>query len=218
MGDRLRRLWDFNDLDATDARLRAQLEVEPDDEGRAEVLTQLARVQGLRDDFSAGEHLLAEAERLAGGSVAARLRIDLERGRLLRSSGDSGAALPLFVRAYESALAATKQSLAADAAHMAALAAPDHAGRLAWTQRGIDIAAASGDREVAYWLGPLLNNLGVEHAESGEHEAALDAFERALEVRLRYPENAEAIAWARESVEEARRAARASRSGRSPSR
>lgn len=206
MGDRLRRLWDFDDLDATEARLQAQLDAEADEGGRAEVLTQLARVRGLREDFEGGERLLEEAERRAGASKAARIRIDLERGRLVRSAGNPAGALPLFMSAFEAASAAGDEFLATDAAHMAALAAPDRAGMLDWTQRGIEIAEASADRDVAYWLGPLFNNLGVEYAESGEHQAALAAFERALEVRLRYPENQDAIAWARESVDEARRA------------
>lgn len=206
MGDHLRHLWDFNNLDATEGRLRRQLDSEPGDAGRAEVLTQLARVRGLREDFAQGEALIVEAERLAGSSTAARIRIDLERGRLLRSGGDAAGALPLFTAAYEAAMSAREEFLAADAAHMAALAAPDRAGMLAWARRGIDIAESTGDRDVAYWLGPLLNNLGVAYAESGDHEAALDAFERALEARLRYPENPEAIEWARQSVEEERRA------------
>lgn len=206
MGDRLRRLWNFDDLDATESRLRAQLEAEADDGGRGEVLTQLARVRGLRNDFAGGERLLEDAERYAGASKPARIRIDLERGRLLRSAGDPARALPLFMSAFDGAVAAGEEFLAADAAHMAALAAPDRAGKLDWTQRGVEIAEASSDRDVVYWLGPLFNNLGVEYAESGEHQAALAAFERALEERLRYPENPDAIAWARESVEEARRA------------
>ena len=205
MGDRLRKLWDFDHLEATEARLRDQMKVESHDDGRAEVLTQLARVRALQDDFSDGELLLMEAERLAGDSAAARIRIDLERGRLLRSSGDAPAALPLFVRAYEAALSAGEQFMAADSAHMAALGAPDRATKLEWTQRGIAIAEASEDRDVTYWLGPLLNNLGVEYAENGEHEAALAAFERALQARLSYPENPQAIEWARESVDEERR-------------
>ena len=89
---------------------------------------------------------------------------------------------------------------------MCAIAAPDRVSRQAWTQRGIDIAQASPDRNVSYWLGPLYNNLGVDHAEAGEHDAALDAFKRALEVRLRYPENPPAIQWAKESVAEQLRA------------
>ncbi len=56
---------------------------------------------------------------------------------------------------------------------------------------------------MSYWLGPLYNNLGVDHAEAGEQEAALAAFQRALEERLRHPENPQAIHWAKESVAEA---------------
>ena len=42
MTDRLRPHWDFDDLDATERRLRAALAEEASEEGRAEVLTQLA--------------------------------------------------------------------------------------------------------------------------------------------------------------------------------
>jgi tetratricopeptide (TPR) repeat protein len=206
MGDRLRPLWDFNDLDGTEACLREQLKQETSDGGRAEVLTQLARVEGLREGFAEGERILQEAERIAGESKPARIRIDLERGRLRRSAGDPGGARPLFVSAFERASAENEQFMAVDAAHMCALAAPDRQSMLDWTQRGIDIARASSDRDVTYWLGPLYNNLGVDHAEAGEHEAALDAFQRALEARLRYPENPQAIQWAKESVAEALKA------------
>jgi len=204
--DRLRPLWDFDDLDASEQRLVEQRELETTDEGRAEVLTQLARVQGLRDEFHEGERLMQEAEALAGSSQVARIRIDLERGRLLRSSGDPASALPLFVSAYESAVAAGQQFLAADAAHMAMIAAPDRPAKLDWTQRGIDIAQASTDPRVSYWLGPLLNNLGWEFHGAGEYAQALDCFQRALEVRERYPENPGAIQIAKEAVAEALRA------------
>ena len=52
MGDRLRPLWDFDDLDGSERRFDAQLQSETSDAGRAEVLTQLARVQGLRGNFA----------------------------------------------------------------------------------------------------------------------------------------------------------------------
>ena len=206
MTDRLRGLWNFDDLDGTEQRLHAQLDQETTDSGRAEVLTQLARVEGLRKSFDEGEELIGQAEALAGDSVPARIRIDLERGRLLRSDGDAIAAMPLFETAFNAAREADEQFIAVDAAHMCAIAAPDRVSRQAWTQRGIDIAQASPDRNVSYWLGPLYNNLGVDHAEAGEHDAALNAFKRALEVRLRYPENPPAIQWAKESVAEQLRA------------
>ena len=202
MPDRLRPLWDFDDLDGTERRLREQLERETSDAGRAEVLTQLARVQGLRDDFDACEELLQEAELLAGNDGLVRVRIELERGRKLRSSGDGAAAVPLFESAFARARDLGEFFLAGDAAHMVAIS---DAGRmLEWTQRGLELGESEAD--AAYWPGPLLNNLGWHYFETGELEAALETFERALEVRKRDPDNPQAIEWAQEAVDEARKA------------
>ena len=202
MPDRLRQYWDFDDLEATERRFRAQLDDEPDDAGRAEVLTQLARVQGLRGDFDGCERLLAEAEGLADAGGIAHVRIQLERGRKLRSSGAVRASLPFFESSFEDALANELFYLAGDAAHMVAIADPDQ--MVGWTERGLALAATEPD--AAYWAGPLLNNLGWHYFEAGDQEAALAAFERALELRERDPANAEAIAFAREAVETARQA------------
>jgi tetratricopeptide (TPR) repeat protein len=202
--DDLRPLWDFGDLDATEARFTERLDAEQDDALRAELLTQLARVDGLRGDFGAGEERLREAEALAGTSARAGVRIDLERGRLRNSSGDPEAALPLFVRATGSADEQGELFIAADAAHMAAIAAPTRDERLSWTKRGITLAE-SGDGG-RYWVGPLLNNLGWDQYEAGEHEAALESFEQALAHRLGDPDNPEAIAFARYGVARAQQA------------
>jgi tetratricopeptide (TPR) repeat protein len=59
---------------------------------------------------------------------------------------------------------------------------------------------------VSYWLGPLYNNLGWEYQDAGEHEAALEAFQRALASRERYPEAPASIQHAKEAVAEALRA------------
>ncbi|MGH3071557.1 MAG: tetratricopeptide repeat protein [Gaiellaceae bacterium] len=192
MTDPLRAYWDFDDLDATEARFRVL---------RAEALTQLARVEGLRERFEDGERLLDE---VSEPDARVRIRVDLERGRLRRSAGDKAAALPLFESAFAAAREAGEGWLAGDAAHMAALAAPDREGFVAWTQRGIELADASP--AAAYWAGPLLNNLGWEHFDAEEYEQALEVFERALEMRLRDRENTAAIEHAREAVAEARRA------------
>jgi tetratricopeptide (TPR) repeat protein len=200
MGDRLRPLWDFDDLETTEERFRGLLGHETSDGRRAEILAQLARVQGLRGQFADGHRLLDEAEALAGSSAAANARIQLERGRLHRSSGDAERALPLFESAFAVAVAAGERFLAGDAAHMAALAAPDRAGMLAWTQRGIDLGQEPGDREAGYWLGPLLNNLGWHYYEAGDYDPALDAFQRALETREQFPEQRSQIEIARYAV------------------
>lgn len=201
MPDRLRALWDFDDLQATEARLRDQLEREHSNAGRAEVLTQLARVRSLQDDFDGCEGLLQEAEALSADGLV-RVRVDLERGRKLRSGGDGASAAPLFEAAFARACELGEFFLAGDAAHMVAIS--DESKMLEWTERGL--ALGESEPDAAYWAGPLLNNLGWFFYEQGDFERALETFQRALEVRKRDPDNPQAIVWAQEAVDETRKA------------
>jgi tetratricopeptide (TPR) repeat protein len=201
MPDRLRALWDFDDLQATEARLRDQLEREESDAGRAEVVTQLARVRSLQDDFDGCEGLLQEAEALSADGLV-RVRVDLERGRKLRSGGDGASAAPLFEAAFARACELGEFFLAGDAAHMVAIS--DESKMLEWTERGL--ALGESEPDAAYWAGPLLNNLGWFFYEQGDFERALETFQRALEVRKRDPDNPQAIVWAQEAVDETRKA------------
>ena len=204
MADGLRALWDFDDLDKTEERFRDLLATETDAGERAEILTQLARVHGLRGDFESGERLIEEARALAGDSGAALARIDLERGRLRRSSGDKEAALPLFESAFATARDAGEPSSRPMPHTWLRSPRRTAAGFVAWTERGIELAES--DESARYWLGPLLNNLGWEHFDAGEHEAALAAFERALRERERDPGNRQEIEIARYAVAKALRA------------
>jgi tetratricopeptide (TPR) repeat protein len=198
VADRLRSLWDFDDLDASGQRFQAQLDQEATDAGRAEVLTQLARVEGLRGNFEQCAQLLDRAEPLAGSSPVANVRLELERGRMYRSSGDPEAAFPLFQGAFARATEAGESNLAGDAAHMCAISVNDRKVMEDWTQRGLEL----GEREpeAAYWGGPLLNNLAWAYSEDGDYEQALDLFQRALEARERDPDNEAAIAFAKYGV------------------
>src|SRR5690348_8029602 len=197
MGDRLRRLWDFDDLDASERRFREQLEQETTDAGRAEVLTQLARIEGLRGRFDECDTLLDRAEALGG----AETRVLLERGRRERSSGRS-TGLTQFERAFELARAIGDDVLAVDAAHMVAIV-DDSEG---WTARAVEIAAASDDPGVRYWLGPLYNNVGWSRYEAGDAAGALEAFELALASRERDDPRPYPLAIARYAVGKALRA------------
>jgi tetratricopeptide (TPR) repeat protein len=199
-------IWDFGDLASSEDRFRALLEQHPDGPARSEILTQIARIHALRGEFEAGHRLVDRAETMEGADVAARTRVLLERGRLLRSSGRPEEAYPLFGQAFDVARKGGEGFLTGDAAHMAALAAPDHDRFVAWTDRGIDLATSSGDPGAAYWLGPLLNNLGWQLYEQGRYEEALDVFRRALQARERDPEKAEEIEIARYAVGKALRA------------
>lgn len=174
-------MWDFDDLDATEGRFRSQLERETSDAGRAEVFTQLARIEGLRGRFEECDALLDAADTLGG----AEARALLERGRRERSSGHAGAGLTQFEQAFERARAEGDDVIAADAAHMLAIVDDSEA----WTSRGVEIAAASDDPGVRYWLGPLYNNLGWSRSEAGDAAGALEAFELALAARERDDEH-----------------------------
>jgi tetratricopeptide (TPR) repeat protein len=190
-----RDLWDFNDLDLSELRLRASLEAEEAAAGRAALFTQLARLEGLRGNAAAGERLLAEAEALGG----AEGWVSIERGRLLRSSGDALTALPFFEAAFEQARAVDDGFLVGDAAHMAALAGDMES----WTGRGIQL---TGDGPGRYWLAPLLNNLGWSRYEAGDFDRALDAFNEALAVRSEDPNEPHEREIARYAVGKALRA------------
>src|SRR5207249_3854035 len=95
-------------------------------------------------DFGACERLLRESESLAGDEPVARVRIDLERGRKLRSSGDPAASVPLFEAAFDRARDSGEHFLAGDAAHMVALADPDRIQE--WTDRGLELAETEQGR------------------------------------------------------------------------
>jgi tetratricopeptide (TPR) repeat protein len=123
---------------------------------------------------------------------------------MFRSSGDPEAAFPLFRTAFERALEAGEHYLAGDAVHMCAIAVSDIDAMAEWTERGLEVC--EGEPEAAYWAGPLLNNLGWAYYDAGDHERALNLFERALEVRERDPANEAAIGHAKEAVETARQA------------
>ncbi|MGN6333646.1 MAG: hypothetical protein ACTHOD_18675 [Motilibacteraceae bacterium] len=207
MGDRLRPLWDFDDLAATEARLRERLAHEHDDVGRAEVHTQLARRHGLDGDRHGALRELDRADRLAGTEPLVRCRLLLERGRIERSTA---AHLPAAEAMFEAAFGlatspaaaawqpeGTAAFLAVDAAHMAALAAHGHERRDAWTRRAVQLAESSADPEVRGWLASLYNNLAWEHDDAGEPDQALEPFAAALREREQRPERASELAVAR---------------------
>ena len=198
--DRLRPLLDPLDLDGTENRLRTALAAETTDEGRAEVLTQLARVELLHGRLDAAESLVDEASDLAGPSGVARARVLLERGRVARRTRGDAAAARLLALAYDEALEAEEYFIAADAAHSCALAGD----MVTWTERGLDVAEQH--ESAAYWKGTLLMNLGDWQFECGSYEESLASFRAALEAKEQDPRTPELREYARFGVARALRA------------
>lgn len=176
-------LWDYDDPAGSEARLSERLAALAEPALRAELLTQIARAQGLQRRFDAGHRTLdAVAAQRAHLPPRAASRYALERGRLHRSAGQPDAARPLFLEAWQVASDHGEVAEAIDAAHMLALvAAPGQ--QLEWNLQALDLAERTADPRGRRWVGPLRNNIGWAYHEQGAFAQALDQFERALSWR-----------------------------------
>jgi tetratricopeptide (TPR) repeat protein len=168
--------WDNGRPADAERALRATLE----DAGgrRPEVLTQIARAQGLQGHFAAAHETLDQAEEESDDPVIA-VRCLLERGRLFHASGHPARARPHLEHALAAAQTYELDGYAVDAAQLMG-ASSRGAEALTWRERGIAMAEASGLASARARLGNLYLDLGGAYAEAGEPGQALGAFERAL--------------------------------------
>lgn len=180
--------WDFDQPDKSEERFRAVL-ADPGIDGETALLarTQLARSLGLQRRFDeCAVELDAVAAAVAAGSADATAVVhvyeQLERGRMHRSSGSPELAVPFFLAALDGAQAAGLDHVAADAAHMMAIAGEADA-QLAWAQRALAIATASTQPRARRWIGSIENNLGWSLHDMGRLDEAQEHFEAALAAR-----------------------------------
>jgi len=187
-------LWDFGDPAASEQRFRAAL-ADADGEDAAVLRTQLGRALGLQRRFDEADKELSAVD--PGDSALAAAYLAIERGRMLRSSGDTAAARPFFISALERAEAAGLDFLAADAAHMLAIAESGEA-QVPWAERALRIAQSSDDPRARRWVGPVTHNLGWTTHGLGRYDEALRYFEQALAFRLAQgdPEPIKVARWA----------------------
>lgn len=172
-------LWDFDDPAASERRFRERLASTAGDE-RLEILTQLARAQGMQDRFADAHHTLDEvAGSLDSAVPRVRVRYLLERGRALRSGDRAADALPLFVQAAELASSAGESALTVDAIHMVAITSTDTDEQMRWHERGVRVASGDPSASGQRWLPTLRNNLGWALFERGRLAEALEQFQLA---------------------------------------
>lgn len=175
-------LWDYENPGATEAAFRALLPRAAGSGDRAyhaELLTQIARTEGLGRKFADAHRTLDAVQALLpDGHPRARVRYLLERGRVFNSAGDQATARPLFAAAWEQAAAAGETFHAIDAAHMLAIAAPPEE-RLTWNLRALALAESATDARSQGWVGSLYNNIGWTHHDTGRYAEALAAFQQA---------------------------------------
>ncbi len=181
-------LWDYARPAATEAAFRALLPEAHTQASRnpsyyLELLTQIARTQGLQRDFAAAHQTLDTVQALITADLCrARVRYLLERGRVFNSSGKPEEGRPLFEAAWEQARACHEDLYAIDAAHMVAIVAPPDV-KLAWNRKGLEVVEQTTDARAQQWGGSLYNNIGWDYHAQGQYELALEAFGKALEWR-----------------------------------
>lgn len=179
--------WDYDHPDSTEARFRAILpdaRRAGDADYLAQLLTQIARAEGLQMKFDEAGRTLGEAEAiLTEREPVGRVRLLLERGRVLNSSKRPEESKPYFVKAWDLARSVRADGFAVDAAHMLGIVEPGDSS-VTWNRTAIEYAEKSADPKARRWLGSLYNNLGWTYHEKGELETALDLFQKALTERV----------------------------------
>lgn len=180
-------LWDYDHPDSTQAafeRALPEARASGDHDYLAQLLTQIARAQGLQMRFDDAARTLDEAEKtLTPETKIARVRLLLERGRVLNSSKRGEESKPYFREAWDLAREVRADGLAVDAAHMLGIVEPGDSS-IAWNRKAIAYAEASNDPKARRWLGSLYNNLGwTYHDQKKDAAIALDLFQKALAAR-----------------------------------
>lgn len=177
-------LWDYNDPQATEQKFRGLLpSASGDSSYHAQLLTQIARAQGLQRKFDEAHQTLDEAQSLLTDDLKqAQIRYLLERGRVFNSSKQSEQARPLFLAAWERAATAGEDFYAIDAAHMMGIVEPPEQA-LEWNLKALALAERTQDERAQKWRGSLYNNIGWTYHDSGQFQEALALFEKALRWR-----------------------------------
>jgi tetratricopeptide (TPR) repeat protein len=189
-------MWDYDDPAGTEqhfADLLPRAQTSGDAAYYLELMTQLARTQGLQRQFDRAHATLDYVEKLLEDlPPRVMVRYLLERGRVFRSSKQRDAARPYFLEAWNIASAAGEDIFAIDAAHMMALVEPPE-NQLDWNLRGLQVAENSPDPKARSWMGSLYNNIGWAYHEQWQYEEALRTFVKTLA----YYESQNEPQWAR---------------------
>ncbi len=180
------RLWNYSDPAATETKFREKLpeaEKSGDTDIYIQLLTQIARAQGLQGKYDDAHKTLDDAEkRLTEETKTARIRYLMERGRVFNSSGSKEKSKPMFLDAWALCQAEKNDFFGVDALHMMGIVEPPEK-QLGWSIKALELVEKSEDKRVKGWLGPLRNNIGWSHFDLKEYDKALEMFRKDIEWR-----------------------------------
>lgn len=170
----LEQLWDYHHPAASEARFKEVLEQA---DVKAEVLTQIARAQGLQGHFEQARQTLESAQQRIQ-TPREQICYWLELGRVLNSSGDPEGSRPYFLQAWELAQTEAEDFFAVDAAHMLGIVEPGEG--LEWNFKALSLARQSPEARARAWQASLHNNIGWTFHDRGQFDLALEHFRQAL--------------------------------------
>ena len=180
------KLWDYGKPTETEKKFRDLLAKpeRPDDTSyRLQLLTQIARTQGLQRNFDSAHEILDTVEKELNQNLkVAKVRYLLERGRAFNSSKQIEKAKEKFIDAYNLSVECGEDFHTVDAAHMLGICEPAESS-LRWNEIALKHAENSNDLSAQNWCGALYNNIGWTYHDKGEFDEALKLFKKALEWR-----------------------------------
>ena len=179
--------WDMRRPKEGEASLRRLLlevgTATPESAARSiEILTQIARAEALQGKASDAERTLIQAEKALPSvtALAPRLRILLERGRLLTAARTPMQARERFLEVWGLAKDVPSAAhFAIDAANMMSrIETPKK--RNEWTLQALALAEQSHDPRAQRWRGVLFVSLGWHLLEQLQLPKAFEAFEKSV--------------------------------------
>lgn len=176
-------LWDYQKPEETEIKFRELIPLAKksgDLSYYAQLLTQIARTEGLQRKFEDAHKTLDTVESLLTDElILAKVRYLLERGRVYNSSGYLDKASAFFLEAWELRASHNEDFHTIDAVHMLQIVDPPEK-QLEWANMAIQMAEKSTNEKAKNWLGSLYNNTGWTYFDLGEYENALEMFEKSL--------------------------------------
>jgi len=184
-------MWDYQHPDSTEIVFTEMLkgmknssESSYDAEYHAELLTQIARTQGLQGKFIQAHATLDSVKNMLNENMkTAQIRYLLERGRVFNTSGEWEISKPLFLKAYEYGVENSLDIYTLDAAHMMGIVEPPEK-QLDWSLKALKIAEETSDTNCKGWLGSLYNNIGWTFHDQKKYDQALSYFQKGYDWRI----------------------------------
>ena len=188
----LDQYWDLDHPDRVEATFRDLLRVAKEKgttppDHLIELLTQLARAQGMQGKLPSAETTLREAEELLAlnadrCSVGARISFLLEKGRIHYLEKTPAIARPLLVEAWTLAGKHAEDFYSIEIAQLLARIEPPKVQK-DWTLKALSLAEDSSSERVKQCLCTIYTTLGWHFFELRQYDKALELFKKAL-VRL----------------------------------